>query len=354
MVVPLDPQSSRAWAQAAEDAVVGDVVSVSGTVLLRSDGKGASSAQMRTAKAGDVVYTQDVINTGSDGRIKVLMKDKSIIDLGPSALFRVDDFKGKKGASDREVEVSMVYGTMRAAVTQKLEGKGKFKVKTPSATMGVRGTEFVVKSEVSDIKEVNKLLRNSSGTLPPAALASKEGDSAKGTTEISVLQGKVDVGKRDFNTSAASAGRTPASSGVVSLTAGTQITTGVGASTLAAPKTMDAGQMKTLSTEAKVVDNTFQKAVVLESPASSSSSSSNSGDSKGSGRSPSSTGSSGPAPEGIQKVLASTEVPLPPPPTIKPTDLNIPGAITPTQIFTQPAINTQGALKKLRIVISTN
>jgi hypothetical protein len=357
LTAPIELQSSLAWAETAESSVAGDVVSVSGTVLLRSDANGASSAKMRTAKSGDVIYIQDVINTGSDGRIKVLMKDKSIIDLGPSALFRVDDFKGKKGASDREVEVSMVYGTMRAAVTQKLEGKGKFKVKTPSATMGVRGTEFVVKSEVSDLKEANKLLRNSSGTLPPAAIASTKDATAKGSTEISVLQGKVDVGKHDFNTSASTAaGRTPSSAGVVSLTAGTQISTGLGASTLAPPKTIDSGQMKAIATEAKVVDNTFQKAVVLEAPASNSSSSgsSGSGDSKGSGRSPSSTGTSGPAPEGVQKVLASTEVPLPPPPNIRPTDLNIPGAITPTQIFTQPAINTQGALKKLRIVISTN
>lgn len=343
-----------AWAEATANAPAGDIVSVSGTVLLRSDAVSGSQAKMRTAKAGDVIFTQDVINTGSDGRIKVLMKDKSIIDLGPSALFKVDNFKGKTGAADREVDVSMVYGTMRAAVTQKLEGKGKFKVKTPSATMGVRGTEFVVKSEIHDMKDVNKLLKNSSGTLPPASLASKDA-SSKASTQVSVLQGKVDVGKNDFNASAMTAGRNPASAGIVSLSAGSQISTALGSSTLAPPKTMDATQMKAIATEAKVVDSTFQKAVIIESPASNGNgNSTNNGNGQQQGRSPASNGSMGPSSDAVHQVLASAEVPLPPPPNVRPSDMNIPGALNPNQIFNQPPINTQGTLKHLRIVIVTN
>jgi hypothetical protein len=331
------------WAGPAENIPAGDIVSINGTVLLRSD---IAEAKTRTAKAGDVIYTKDIINTGSDGHIKVLMKDKSIIDLGPSALFKIDDFKGKKGASDREVDVSMVYGTMRAAVTQKLEGKGKFKVRTPSATMGVRGTEFVVKSEVSDMKDVSKLLNNSSGALLPANMVSKD-SNVKSSTEVTVIQGKVDVGKKDFNAHATSEGRVPASAGVISLTAGNQISTSLSSNTLAPPKTVEANQMKAIATEAKVVDTTFQKAVIIENPNSNSNNSSQ-------GRSPASSSMSGPSPEAVRQVLATTEVPLPPPPAIRPTDLNIPGALGPNQIFNQPAINTQGTLKKLRVMIVTN
>lgn len=337
-VITFSPQmASSAWAETVSNAPAGDIVSVSGTVLLRSDAATTGQPKMRTAKAGDSVFAQDVINTGSDGRIKVLMKDKSIIDLGPSALFKIDHFKGKNGAADREVDVSMVYGTMRAAVTQKLEGKGKFKVKTPSATMGVRGTEFVVKSEISDMKDVSKLLNNVSGALPPSSLAS-QGTDAKASTEVSVLQGKVDVGKRDFNASAMAAGRAPASAGIVSLTAGTQISTNLSNATIAPPKAMDAGQMKAIATEAKVVDTTFQKAVIVEN------NSSNSNGNGSQGRSPASVGDHGANPDGVHRVLASTDVPLPPPPNVRPIDLNIPGSMGPNQIFNQPAINTHGIL----------
>src|SRR5947209_6769033 len=65
--------ASSAWAESVTNAPAGDIVNVSGTVLLRSDAAAAGQLKMRTAKAGDSVFAQDVINTGSDGRIKVLM-----------------------------------------------------------------------------------------------------------------------------------------------------------------------------------------------------------------------------------------------------------------------------------------
>jgi hypothetical protein len=176
--------------------------------------------------------------------------------------------------------------------------------------------------------------------MPPAASASQD-SKMKSSTEVSVLQGKVDVGKHDFNASATTSGRNPASAGIVSLTAGTQISTSLANSTLSAPKTMDAGQMKTIASESKVVDTTFQKAVVIE----------NSSQNGQGGRSPASSGA---APEAVHQILASAEVPLPPAPPVRPADLNIPGALGPNQIFNQPAINTQGTLKKLRVVITTN
>jgi hypothetical protein len=217
--------------------------------------------------------------------------------------------------------------------------------------MGVRGTEFVVKSEIHDLKDVNKVVNHSSGTLPPAGLAGAN-SSGHGTTQVAVLQGQVDVGKRDFNAAAYTAGRNPASSGVVTLQAGSQLITSHADGKVGTPQTMSAPQMNAISTEAKVVDNTFQKAVVIEN-ASNHSSEEKSGDQ---GRSPASTHDSGAsvAPEAVHEVLASAEVPLAPPPAVKPADLNIPGALGATQIFNQPAINTQGTLKRLHIVITTN
>src|SRR4051794_2287912 len=74
--------------------VAGEVVSVDGIVFTRNDGKG-QGGKARTVQPGDYVYAEDVINTSSNGRIKILLKDKSIVDLGPSALFKVDHFDSK-------------------------------------------------------------------------------------------------------------------------------------------------------------------------------------------------------------------------------------------------------------------
>ena len=40
----------------------------------------------------------------------------------------------------------MPYGSLRAAISKKIEGNGSFKIKTKTVTMGVRGTEFVVQA----------------------------------------------------------------------------------------------------------------------------------------------------------------------------------------------------------------
>ncbi len=237
----------------------GEVVTVKGTVLLRQESE-ASKGPL-ALKPGNNVYAGDVINTGNDGAVKILMKDKSIVDLGGSALFKVASYKPKSGA-DREVELDMAFGKMRVAVSKKLQGAGKFQVKTRAATMGVRGTEFVVASD----------LETSSGSekqAPPK-------------TSVTVLQGKVDV--------ANSTGSMPP----VHLAAGNQLTTQVGTPSGAVVKLNDT-QMTTVSSNSKVSDNTFVKAVTIESaPVQHASTAASNGNSSSgnSSRSPAEAGSS--------------------------------------------------------------
>lgn len=244
------------WADAPRTPA-GEVVSVSGTVFLRPDGHEAGKS-LNPAKPGDVVYSGDVINSASDGKIKILFKDKTIIDLGPSALFKVDSFKANQGAN-REVAVNMVYGSVRAAVAQKLEGKGKFKLRTPSAVMGVRGTEFIVKSDTpADLKQVSAVIAHPE--LPPVSAAASGADAAK--TEVTVVQGRVDVEPK-LAADAPKADLKP-----VVLTEGTQLTTKATDVAPQATVKVDTAQMSEIRESAKVQDNTFSKAVVVDTSAS--------------------------------------------------------------------------------------
>jgi|GEM_PF-3281587 len=118
--------------------VAGEIASVSGIVFIRAENSAKQSA-LKSAKPGDLVYSGDVINTSSNAALKILLKDRSVVDLGPSTLFKVNEFK-KAGGDDRKVELQVAFGSVRAAITQKLKGAGAFKIRTPSATMGVRGT----------------------------------------------------------------------------------------------------------------------------------------------------------------------------------------------------------------------
>src|SRR4051794_3578378 len=78
-------------ARAAEaSATAGKVVSIDGKVLIRQDDGQSAAVDL---KPGDQVKEGDVINTSSNGKVKLLLEDKTILDLGPSALFKVQKFK---------------------------------------------------------------------------------------------------------------------------------------------------------------------------------------------------------------------------------------------------------------------
>lgn len=243
--------ASPAASLAETSVVVGHIVNVAGKVRIRKDGS-KDTKDIRVARAGDVVMVGDIINTPSDGMIKLLMKDKSLMDLGPSSLFKVNSFQANGGA-DRQMESTIVYGSLRAAVTQKLQGRGSFKVRSPSATMGVRGTEFVFKSEMLDPKAMIGFLNGRSSMVGAAALT---GMGSPIKSEITVLEGKVEV--------AMPQGGGTRGEGLM-LAAGTQVVSQVGGLEPAAPaaQVLAIGELARVASTSRMADNTFSRAVVI-------------------------------------------------------------------------------------------
>ncbi len=234
-------------AQASD--VAGRVVSVEGSVLVRADSgkKGVSSSH--PAKAGDVIRQNDVINTASNGKLKILLGDKTIVDLGPSTLFKVAEYQANHGP-DRNVDLQMSYGNLRAAVSKALSAKGKFRIRTPAATMGVRGTEFLIHSQIGSPKDV------------VSPVASKKDSETK--TKVTVVQGKVAVTQSASAPPLMKKGTALASTPkTVLLTAGTQLTSTASAPA-SIPVTLTPAQVSVLETSTKVIDNTFTKAINLD------------------------------------------------------------------------------------------
>jgi hypothetical protein len=256
-----------ATAAQAGVAMAGKVVSVEGNVLIRQDGKVGGKAQ--AMKPGFDVKEGDVINTASDGKAKIMLEDKTILDIGPSALFKVEKYSANHGG-DRNIGLSMPYGTTRVAVSKPIAAGGKFQIRTRTATMGVRGTEFVVQSEM--------------GATIAAAIAgpsqdksggkSKSGAADKASTKVTVIQGKVEVAQTKTESKEGEA-RKPAAAPAM-LTAGMQVTSTSGASAKK-PVKLDAAQISQVSAATTVTDNTFSNAVTLDVSSGSGGGSSDSG-----------------------------------------------------------------------------
>lgn len=115
--------------------------------------------QQLPAQTGQVVETGDLLVTGMDGRVQLLMNDSSRIALRPNSRFRIDAFT----APDRSIKsstpgsalrlrqvgrafYSLIRGGFRTVThSDGLRDLDSYQVRTPVATIGIRGTYYVAR-----------------------------------------------------------------------------------------------------------------------------------------------------------------------------------------------------------------
>lgn len=127
-------------ALAAEKEMTGDVKNISGTVSVQR-------GDTRTVpRVGDKIQVSDSIRTGSDGSIGISFVDGTRLSLGPSSELSVQEYLFAPLQGEFGFAVSLFKGT--AAYTTGKLGKlspESVKITTPQATIGIRGTSFVLK-----------------------------------------------------------------------------------------------------------------------------------------------------------------------------------------------------------------
>ncbi len=178
---------SLAWAEPA-----GEAEYVTGSVQLTS-----ASGKMHQLKKGDAVSEGDTLSTGSDGAAQVRMQDGGIVAIRPGTTLKLDSFKfrGKEDGSEQYF-VSLFKGGFRAitGLIGRLN-KPSYRITTPTATIGIRGTdhETVVVVPGSSL----------AATVPPGTYNKVN----KGETSLSNAQGTVFILPNQMGY--APAGRTP-------------------------------------------------------------------------------------------------------------------------------------------------
>ena len=97
------------------------------------------------AAVGTAVRPSDVIVTGRDGSAGITFTDNSLVSVGPNTVFAIDKYRFDTTTYAGEFEGNLKQGKL-AAVSGKMvkQSPESMKIRTPSAVMGVRGTEFVV------------------------------------------------------------------------------------------------------------------------------------------------------------------------------------------------------------------
>jgi hypothetical protein len=127
------------FAGAAAAADIGLIKVANGAVEIQ---RGASKMP---AKVGSAVQTSDVVVTGADGSAGITFTDNSLVSVGPNSVFAIEKYTFDSTTHSGQFEGNLRQGRL-AAVSGKMvkQSPESMKIRTPSAIMGVRGTEFVV------------------------------------------------------------------------------------------------------------------------------------------------------------------------------------------------------------------
>lgn len=103
-----------------------------------------NTGQERPALRGDNLYEGDTVSTPANSNVQIRMIDDALIWVRPESRFKIERYQSDKhGAAKNEAALRLLSGTMRQ-VTGAI-GKaspGDYKLSTPNATIGIRGTEF--------------------------------------------------------------------------------------------------------------------------------------------------------------------------------------------------------------------
>jgi hypothetical protein len=118
---------------------IGQIKVANGQVTIERDGRAVP------ATVGTRVQTSDVVKTGADGSVGITMDDDSLLSAGPNSVLSLDRYSFDPTTSKGRFDASLNKGTL-AVISGRIakQAPDAMTVRTPTAILGVRGTEFAV------------------------------------------------------------------------------------------------------------------------------------------------------------------------------------------------------------------
>ncbi len=125
-----------AWPAVAD---IGQIKTRKGQVAVERKG------QTLNAEVGMVLEAADTLKTGADGAVGITMRDNSLLSAGPNSVLSLERFEYDATTAQGRFDAQLQRGTL-AVVSGRIakQSPQAMTIRTPSAQLGVRGTEFVV------------------------------------------------------------------------------------------------------------------------------------------------------------------------------------------------------------------
>ena len=138
---PAAEAADRAFVITPGDGRLGTFKTVQGQVTL------AQGDTRRAAVVGGALLPQERLSTGADGIAAVTLRDGTVLTLGPDSSLDLAEFDFNSTTQEGSMWVKLARGSLRVitGLIAKLQPE-KVKVTTPTAVIGVRGTDFSVET----------------------------------------------------------------------------------------------------------------------------------------------------------------------------------------------------------------
>jgi hypothetical protein len=114
---------------------------IGSTVTTVDEVTGVTEKGTQTITTGTVVYADELVRTGTTGKAQLLFADRTNLAVAPMTEIRLDKFVYDPNGGQGNVVIVATEGSFRF-ITGLLPHED-YTIKTPFATMGVRGTEFI-------------------------------------------------------------------------------------------------------------------------------------------------------------------------------------------------------------------
>lgn len=107
-----------------------------------------TAGQAVAAKAGTPVFQGSSLRTGASSSLGVTFRDNTVMSFGPETELTVDEYLYQPAQGRLKMGTRMSRGTLNyvSGVIAKLQPEA-VSVNTPTGTIGVRGTQFLLKVE---------------------------------------------------------------------------------------------------------------------------------------------------------------------------------------------------------------
>lgn len=138
---------SLAAVQTVSAEAVGEVVFAIGDAHI--------AGQAEPVKRGTVIEPGQTLTTGENGHIHIRFVDKAFVSLRPDSELQIQNYHyDPQNATNNQVQFSLQKGTSRLISGKAAqEAKQNFRLNTPVAAIGIRGTDFLVNVE-NDVTRV--------------------------------------------------------------------------------------------------------------------------------------------------------------------------------------------------------